>query len=98
VTRKLAPEFARTAPIGRVEIFDVTITEQEWKVLGLCSQTDPEVFFPERGGSPRAAKQVCGQCDVRTKCLQTALDNQERFGVWGGLSERERRKLLRAAS
>lgn len=68
----------------------------EWQALGLCKQTDPEIFFPEKGGSTREAKQVCQNCEVRDKCLQYALNNDERFGIWGGLSERERRKLKKA--
>jgi len=59
----------------------------------LCAQTDPEEFFPEKGGSTKRAKKVCALCDIREPCLQRALDDDERFGVWGGLSERERRKL-----
>ena len=57
----------------------------------------PEAFFPEKGGSTREAKKVCGSCDVRSECLDYALENDERFGIWGGLSERERRKLKRRA-
>lgn len=64
-----------------------------WKFEGLCSQTDPEQFFPERGGSVRKAKAVCGACTVQEECLEYALANGEKFGVWGGLSERERRGL-----
>jgi WhiB family redox-sensing transcriptional regulator len=60
---------------------------------GLCTQTDPELFFPEKGGSTREAKKVCANCTVRAECLSYALENDERFGIWGGLSERERRKL-----
>ncbi len=63
----------------------------------LCAQTDPEAFFPEKGGSTREAKRVCESCTVRTECLEYALQQDERFGIWGGLSERERRKLKRAA-
>jgi WhiB family redox-sensing transcriptional regulator len=63
------------------------------KENGLCEQTDPEAFFPEKGGSTREAKKVCLECEVRDDCLEYALDNDERFGIWGGLSERERRKL-----
>lgn len=59
----------------------------------LCAQTDPEVFFPEKGGSTAPAKRVCAACDVREKCLEWALANNERFGIYGGLSERERRAL-----
>lgn len=67
--------------------------EQDWQERALCAQIDPEVFFPEKGGSTREAKKICGGCEVRTNCLQTALDHDERFGIWGGLSERERRRL-----
>ena len=65
----------------------------QWQKQALCAQTDPETFFPERGGSTREAKRTCLTCDVRSECLDYALENQEQFGIWGGLSERERRKL-----
>jgi len=64
-----------------------------WQERALCAQTDPEAFFPEKGGSTREAKKVCTRCDVRAECLEYALAHDERFGIWGGLSERERRKL-----
>jgi len=66
-----------------------------WQTDSLCAQTDPEAFFPEKGGSTRDAKRICTGCSVRAQCLEYALDNDERFGIWGGLSERERRKLRR---
>ena len=66
-----------------------------WQERARCAQTDPEAFFPEKGGSTREAKKVCQQCDVRGECLDYALAHDERFGIWGGLSERERRKLKR---
>lgn len=69
-----------------------------WQADALCAQTDPEAFFPEKGGSTREAKRVCQGCTVRTECLEFALAQDERFGIWGGLSERERRKLRSAAS
>lgn len=68
-----------------------------WQSDSLCAQTDPEAFFPEKGGSTRDAKKICGSCEVRTECLEYALSNDERFGIWGGLSERERRKLRKRA-
>lgn len=65
----------------------------------VCAQTDPEAFFPEIGGSSRAAKLVCRGCPLRARhlggngrCLDVAIANSERFGIWGGLSERERRR------
>ena len=66
-----------------------------WQERALCAQTDPEAFFPEKGGSTREAKKVCQSCEVKAECLEYALENDERFGIWGGLSERERRKLKR---
>lgn len=71
--------------------------ELGWQERALCAQTDPEAFFPEKGGSTREAKRVCTGCEVRSECLDYALDNDERFGIWGGLSERERRRLKKEA-
>ncbi len=67
-----------------------------WQADALCAQTDPEAFFPEKGGSTRDAKRICTGCDVKAECLEYALQNDERFGIWGGLSERERRRLRRS--
>jgi WhiB family redox-sensing transcriptional regulator len=72
--------------------------ELSWQERALCAQTDPEAFFPEKGGSTREAKRICVGCEVRVECLDYALANDERFGIWGGLSERERRRLKRRAS
>ncbi|WP_281279803.1 WhiB family transcriptional regulator [Subtercola boreus] len=68
-----------------------------WQTDSLCAQTDPEAFFPEKGGSTRDAKRICQTCEVKSQCLEYALQNDERFGIWGGLSERERRKLRKQA-
>jgi WhiB family redox-sensing transcriptional regulator len=78
------------------DLFDAT-EEQEWQERALCAQTDPEAFFPEKGGSTREAKRICLGCDVKDDCLEYALAHDERFGIWGGLSERERRKLKKRA-
>jgi WhiB family transcriptional regulator, redox-sensing transcriptional regulator len=71
--------------------------EASWQERALCAQTDPEAFFPEKGGSTREAKRICTGCEVRGECLEYALEHDERFGIWGGLSERERRRLKRRA-
>ena len=71
--------------------------EHDWQERALCAQTDPEAFFPEKGGSTREAKRICTGCKVRVECLEYALAHDERFGIWGGLSERERRRLKRRA-
>ena len=77
-------------------VVDLLGNAPEWQERALCSQTDPEAFFPEKGGSTREAKKVCLACEVRNECLEYALANDERFGIWGGLSERERRRLKKA--
>ena len=77
-------------PLAEPEVF-------QWQSQALCAQTDPEAFFPEKGGSTREAKRVCNSCSVRVECLEYALAHDERFGIWGGLSERERRRLKRSA-
>ena len=69
--------------------------ELAWQTDALCAQTDPEAFFPEKGGSTRDAKHVCEACPVSGQCLDYAMTNDEKFGIWGGLSERERRRLRR---
>jgi WhiB family redox-sensing transcriptional regulator len=98
---------APAGPVGRPQLsvvpdrieFEPAITEDEdadlWQERALCAQTDPEAFFPEKGGSTREAKRICLGCEVRDECLDYALAHDERFGIWGGLSERERRRLKR---
>jgi len=73
------------------------IKPEPWMKDALCAETDPEMFFPEKGGSTRDAKRICAACDVTESCLIFALDRDERFGIWGGKSERERRRLRREA-
>jgi WhiB family transcriptional regulator, redox-sensing transcriptional regulator len=67
----------------------------DWMRQAHCAQTDPEAFFPEQGRSAREGKGVCLACPVRAECLDYALEHNERFGIWGGLTERERRRLRR---
>src|SRR3954452_16998951 len=70
----------------------------DWREWALCAEVDPDAFFPEKGESTRAAKNICRRCLVKVECLSSALANDERFGVWGGLSDRERRRLRRMSS
>jgi WhiB family redox-sensing transcriptional regulator len=70
--------------------------EESWQNYANCLGVDPDLFFPERGASTKEAKAVCRACVVREDCLEYALENSEKFGIWGGLSERERRRLRRA--
>lgn len=65
----------------------------QWKSDGLCTQVDNDIFFPDKGGSVKEGKAICAACPVRQPCLDFALRNDERFGIWGGHSERERRQI-----
>lgn len=67
-----------------------------WMDYGLCAGIDAELFFPARGQSTNEAKGVCARCPVREPCLDYALTHGIKHGVWGGLSERERRRVRRA--
>src|SRR3546814_2687101 len=69
--------------------------DRSWQDYANCLGVDPDLFFPERGASTREAKEVCRGCVVREDCLEYALVNGEKFGIWGGMSERERRRLRR---
>jgi WhiB family redox-sensing transcriptional regulator len=73
-----------------------TQTAAARQAQALCAQTGADFFFPEPGRPLREAKRICGMCELRSACLDHALANDERFGVWGGLSERERLDLRRA--
>jgi WhiB family transcriptional regulator, redox-sensing transcriptional regulator len=69
-----------------------------WQGLARCAEVDPELFFVEKGASTRPAKRVCMACEVRAECLGYALEHNELYGVWGGMSDRERRRLKRQAA
>ena len=71
---------------------------RKWQSKANCLGVDPELFFPERGASTREAKEVCRGCVVQSDCLEYAIAHCEKFGIWGGLSERERRKVRRGRS
>ena len=66
----------------------------EWTAQALCHTGDPDMLF-QRGAAQNLAKLLCRSCPVRTQCLADALDNRVEYGVWGGMTERERRALLR---
>ena len=85
---------------------DINLTEVEeffkmggpegWRRRGVCNGMDPATFYPESGESPKDAQRVCSTCPLKKTCLLESLRTQEHYGVWGGLTERERRKLQRA--
>ncbi len=69
--------------------------ELSWQDYANCRGADADLFFPERGASTRKAKAICGECQVKAQCLDFAIDVGEKFGIWGGMSERERRRVRR---
>ncbi|MCW2541575.1 MAG: putative regulatory protein [Frankiales bacterium] len=69
-------------------------TDREWATRGACRSVDPESLFVA-GAAQHKAKAICSGCPVRVACLADALDSRAEFGVWGGMTERERRNLLR---
>ena len=80
---------------GPGDITALLLQPVEWQRDAACAELDPDIFFPERGGSSKAARAVCARCPVVEDCLTYALENREEYGIWGGTSERERRGLRR---
>jgi WhiB family redox-sensing transcriptional regulator len=67
--------------------------ELAWQDDANCKGANADLFFPERGASTRTAKGICRECQVRVECLEFAITTGEKFGIWGGMSERERRRV-----
>ena len=74
---------------------DVSVHELEWRMLGACRGLDASIFYPDSDDDAEVATQVCQECGVRSACLEYALTQREKAGVWGGATERERRRILR---
>jgi WhiB family redox-sensing transcriptional regulator len=87
-------------PLAYVVVRPEDVEDLTWQDKALCAETDPEAFFPEKGGSTREAKRVCRSCEVRAECLEYALENPDigQWGIWGGLSAQERRRMRKAAA
>jgi WhiB family redox-sensing transcriptional regulator len=73
----------------------IPLMNLSWRQKGACRGLDPEVFYPVSDEDAGAAKTVCATCVVREACLEYALNNREHDGVWGGATERERRRIVR---
>lgn len=87
---------ARCSTVDVAEIGEGSAPSGSWRRLALCAEVDADMFFPERGESTEPAKAVCRRCEVRPECLRDALRYSRESGVWGGMSEQQRRRLLRA--
>lgn len=83
-------------PCGGAVVNTLRLSERpEWMRSALCAQADPDRWFPVQGGDMSLAKWICARCDVRAQCLAYALARDEPFGIWGGLSAKQRRHLAR---
>lgn len=91
----LIERFSSRGTIMPMHLETITAADLDWQEQALCAQTGADFFFPEPGSSVREAKRICAMCEMRPACLDYALSNDERFGVWGGLSEKERLGLRR---
>lgn len=80
----MSPEFISTRPAG-----------EDWRDLAECQYADTSIFYPEENETADKAKSICAICPVQQQCLETAMRNREREGVWGGLTANERRRLRR---
>lgn len=68
---------------------------QPWMRLAACRSMDTEEFYPPRGGDLAGPRAVCAECPVQNECLNYAIENGDHFGIWGGLSDKQRRKVRR---
>lgn len=88
----------RVTPLWTPEPPPAPPAVEAWMDFALCVEVDTELFFPEKGCSPREPKSICRRCEVQVECLGYALRNGIEYGVWGGTSERERRLLKKGAA
>lgn len=85
MTAQIRHPYENTAPSAE--------TPANWRDNAACANTDPDAFFPQKSRSGNDAKRVCATCPVREQCLQWALENNMRFGIWGGMTDNERRRI-----
>ena len=76
----------------------MTTDTPDWRAYANCATTDPELFFPRKGGSAQAARLTCSMCPVRDECLTDALLDSEQQGVRAGMTERERRRMMQTVA
>jgi len=69
--------------------------ERPWVVFSACRDKDPDLFFAETKSGEKTAMSICHSCPVRSECLEYAFEADIRFGIWGGLTEKQRRRLVR---
>lgn len=73
----------------------MSVVDLSWRMRGACNGLDPAIFFPDEEDDPTDAVAICAECVVRSVCLEYALSWREKDGIWGGTTERERRRIVR---
>ncbi len=86
----------RTQPLTEALLVD--LDERPWAAYAACRGVDPDIFFPAEGDDGAAAVKICQGCPVQAACLEWALDSRVRYGVWGGTTEGDRRRLSRRSA
>ncbi len=81
--------------MDRIDVDDQPSTDYDWMQAATCRGRSPSEFFPSDGVGVERARRMCAECPVRPECLEYALTHRIDHGVWGGCSERERRRILR---
>jgi WhiB family redox-sensing transcriptional regulator len=74
------------------------LEERPWAAYASCRAEDPDLFFPGPDGDPQEALRICSGCPVKGECLEWALDTRVHYGIWGGMTERQRRRVLRRSA
>lgn len=82
----------------KAPFLQVELDERPWAAYAACREADPDLFFGGTEGQSREAVKICRGCAVREECLEWALDMRMSYGIWGGLTERERRRALRRSA
>lgn len=73
----------------------MSLADLTWRLQGECNGLNPAIFFPDSEDDAVPAIEICAQCGVRPMCLEYALASREKDGIWGGTTERERRRIIR---
>ena len=81
--------------LALVHLRELLTTSAAWRARAACRGEDPDLFFPHRGEDTSVPAAICARCPVTVECLDYAIDAHEKFGMWGGASERERRRIRR---
>ena len=87
--------YVATAKGGRLAVRTLASRDKAWLDRGACRGLEPQIFYPEEDDDAGEAKSICAECRVKVTCLEYALTFREKDGVWGGATERERRRIIR---